>query len=93
MEFLVFVIEIVMVFFIFNLFSRITKLEQLIKSGLAQNKADQTYQLPLQQFEKQQPAVQESLFAYIKQQLERGADKEEIRKILLNNGWQPSDIE
>jgi len=37
--------------------------------------------------------INQELINYIKQQIERGISKEEIRKLLLDNGWQNSQID
>lgn len=37
--------------------------------------------------------INQELSDYIKQQLQRGLGKEEIKKPLLAKGWQPRDIE
>ena len=37
--------------------------------------------------------INQQLFDYIKQQLEQGVDKEQIKSSLITNGWQVKDID
>lgn len=93
MEFIIFIGGIVILVLVLNLRGRVQKLEQFIKSGATQRSPESSYQFQPQQFETQQPATSGSFLDYIKQQLKQGTDKEEIKKSLLANGWQVSDIE
>lgn len=93
MEFITFIGGIVILILVFNLRGRVQKLEQFIKSGVAQRTPESSYQPPPQQLEIQQSATPGSLLDYIKQRLKQGTGKEEIKNSLLANGWQVSDVE
>ncbi|PIU80864.1 MAG: hypothetical protein COS71_01150 [Candidatus Moranbacteria bacterium CG06_land_8_20_14_3_00_40_12] len=93
MEFIIFIGGIVILVLVLKLQSRVQKLEQLVKSGVSERKAEPSYQSQPQQFETQQPATSKPLLDYIRQQLKGGVSKEEIKNSLIANSWQATDIE
>jgi uncharacterized membrane protein len=104
-----FIILIAVVIFVFNLRSRVERLEEFIKSSAFKRAPDRMpepiYQSQIlsqfqpqsqpqpQQLEPQQPATPVALLDYIKQQLRQGVSREAIVIYLTSVGWQSSDIE
>jgi len=93
MEFLTFVIGIIIIVLVFNLRGRVQKLEQSLNSSAAQHIPESNYQPEQKTSEAQPLTVPDSLLNYIKQQLQRGMDAKEIKNSLVINGWQLPNIE
>jgi len=89
-----FIICILVLILALNLRSRVQKLEQLVKNNATKNTFEPNYlSQQSKQPETQQPKNQDFLLDYIKQKLEQGMPKEEIKSSLLANDWQVSDID
>ncbi|MBU0879444.1 DUF2339 domain-containing protein [Patescibacteria group bacterium] len=103
MELLFFICGVALLIFVINLSGRVQKIEQSMKSGATQSASVLNYQLQPQpqsqsqsqpqQFELQQTTNLAPLLNYIKQQFKYGVSVEEIKKVLMSNGWQMIDIE
>lgn len=91
MEFLTFIGGIILLFFVLNLRGRVQKLERYMKDGITQHVGKPDYQP--QPLEAPQSPTFDSLFNYIKQQLQQGVSKEEIKNSLMAHEWHASDIE
>lgn len=93
MEFITFIGGIVILFVVLNLRGRVQKLEQFVKSGAAKTAPEPTRGTIPSQPLAQHPSAPAELLDYIKQQLRYGASREEIKNILISNGWALSDID
>lgn len=93
MEFLTFIVGIVIVFVVLNLRGRVQKLEQMAKSDMAKNMPESSHGTISSQPPTQQPSVSGEALAYVKQQLNQGVSREEIKSALMANGWALSDID
>lgn len=92
-DFLIFIGGIVVLVLVLNLRGRVQKIEQFIKSGVAQRTSEPSYQPQAQQSEDQQSTIPNSLLDYIKQQLRQGVSKKEIKNALITHDWTLSDID
>lgn len=92
MTFLSFVINIIILFFIFNLRDRIKKLERISKNNSTNFIPKLTDEKIAINLSKEKSITNEKLLNFIKEQLKKGKSKEEIEKMLLENGFSVSDI-
>ena len=92
MDFIFFVGGIVFIFLIINLFGRVGKLEEMMKSrGVNTSSQQFVLQQPLGKLSQESMAFGK-VVEYIKQQSWQGINREEITNSLITNGWQISDI-
>ncbi|MDO8742604.1 MAG: DUF2339 domain-containing protein [bacterium] len=85
-------ILVVVLLAVFNLYSRVLKIEQVIKKDSVLP-TSQSIQQPTQSIGEGLPVVLGPLLEYIRQQLAQGVDREKIKNTLLVSDWKEVDIE
>ena len=90
MEYFFIIGGVVILLLVLDLRSRVERLEGFIKNGVV---SKPEYNSQLNQSEVKQSVNSDSLIGYIQLQLKQGISYEEIKNVLISNGWTILDIE
>lgn len=86
------VVAIIALIMFFNLRGRVRKLEQRL-GGSVSPETTKTSQSPVQAPREINAEIPASLLNYIRQQIKQGVSKDEVRRALIGNGWQASEVD